>query len=63
MSSYLSKYIPRSPATSEEIECMEQRLWHAKGKGLIDPKEIEDDWLRQGLINHLTRKYGKRRDQ
>lgn len=63
MRSYLSKYIPRSPSTSEEIEGMKQKLWQVKGEGLVNPEEIEDDWLRQGLINHLTSKYGKRREQ
>lgn len=61
--SYLGKHIPRAPATAEEIEGMTQELWQTKGKGLVAPEEIEDDWLRQGLINYFNGKYGKRREK
>lgn len=63
ISSYLGKHIPKSPATAEEIETMALKLWQTKGKGLVVPEEIKDDWLRQGLINHLNSKYGKRREK
>lgn len=37
-------------------------LWHKQGIAAIDPKEINDDWIKQMVINIATEQYGARKD-
>ena len=34
--------------------------WRKLGVAVIDPEDINDDWLRQALINHADKQYGRR---
>lgn len=34
-------------------------MWREQGLGVIDPKEILDNQLKQGVIKHLNQKYGQ----
>lgn len=34
--------------------------WHRLGLAIIDPTDIDDDWLAQAIINHATKLYGRR---
>ena len=52
------------PRTSAEIEedhrQARRKAWHELGLAVLDPEDINDDWLRQALINEADRKYGRR---
>lgn len=37
-----------------------QKAWHEHGLVIIDPSTIQDDWLRQGLINEAVKRYLRR---
>ena len=34
--------------------------WHLHGLVVIDPEDVNDDWLRQAIINEGNRRYGRR---
>ena len=36
------------------------RLWKELGIATLDPEEVDDDWLRQGIINQANKQYGRR---
>lgn len=59
--SSLSRHVPRSPASSEEIEAMCRRAWVERGQAVIDPDTIEDEWTRRALVTEMTRRYGETR--
>lgn len=37
-----------------------RRAWHELGLAVIDPSEVTDDWLRQGIVNEAARQFGER---
>ena len=37
-----------------------QKAWHDLGLLIIDPATVEDEWLRQGMINEANKRYLKR---
>lgn len=58
--SSLAKFNGHNPATDEEIEQMRRKAWLQQGVAMIKPAEIVDEWLRQGLTNHMEKLYGRR---
>jgi len=52
--------VPSGPTNPAEIETLRQRAWIEKGIVVLHPDEISDDWLRQGLKNEATKRFGKR---
>lgn len=35
--------------------------WHVHGLVVLDPADIDDDWLRQAVISETIRRYGRRK--
>lgn len=35
-------------------------LWHQRGKVVLDPEDIADEWLRQAIYSLAERLYGRR---
>lgn len=54
------RHAAASPRTAAEIEALRRRAWIEMGVVVLVPAELADDWLRQGLINEATRRYGRR---
>jgi hypothetical protein len=55
---FIRTSLSRAPgeATSEDaMEAMRQRAWLEQGVCVVRPAEIQDDWLRQGLISFAVR--------
>ena len=47
-----------SNLSADEIGKLASILWRKQGKGLVDPSEILDNHVKQGVIKHLNEKYG-----
>jgi hypothetical protein len=58
--SCLARVVPNSPTSRAEIEALRQRAWIEKGIVVLHPDEISDEWLRQGLRNEATKRFGRR---
>lgn len=37
-----------------------RRAWHELGLAILDPEDVADDWLRQGVTNEANRLFGRR---
>ena len=48
-----------SNLSADEIHKLERRMWIEQGKGVVDPKDILDNNVKQGIIKHLNEKYAK----
>ena len=48
-----------SNSSADEIYKLECILWRKQGKGVVDPSEILDNNVKQGVIKHLNEKYGQ----
>lgn len=48
-----------SPTSDAAIRALRQKAWHVQGVAHLVPAEINDDWLRQIIINEANRQYGK----
>jgi len=51
----------RSTTTVAELDAMRSRVWHEHGVAVLPVGEINDDWLRQAVINEANRRWGRRR--
>jgi hypothetical protein len=51
---------PSAPVSREELDRMRQLAWTERGLICIAPEEIPDDWVRAGIVNVATKKFGKR---
>ncbi|KGM34491.1 hypothetical protein [Inquilinus limosus] len=58
--SSLSRRQPRPPTEIEQLRRMRAAAWHGQGVVVIRPEEVEDDWIRQAIVNEADRLYGKR---
>ena len=58
--SYLSKHIPRSPATAEEMAEMCRKAWVERGVLVVRPDQIGDDWQRVTIESIGNELYGRR---
>ena len=50
----------RPPMETEQLRRMRAAAWHGQGVVVIRPEEVEDDWIRQAIVNEADRLYGKR---
>lgn len=48
-----------SNLSDKEIYRLEREMWIKQGKGVIDPKDILDNHVKQCIIKHLNQKYAK----
>lgn len=52
---------PRSGREAEERNLAARRqAWHKLGLVVIDPEDINDEWLRQAVMNLADKQYGRR---
>ena len=51
-----------STTTTEDLDAMRLRAWRQQGVAVLRPEEIQDPWLRQGLINEAERRFGRRKE-
>jgi hypothetical protein len=56
----LARAQARSMPTDEDLLAMRRAAWRQQGVVVLRPKDIEDDWIRQALINEANRLYGRR---
>jgi hypothetical protein len=61
--SSLSRHVPKEPMQQDELDRMRAKAWTERGLICIAPEEIEDDWLKAGLVQVATKKFGKRMQQ
>ena len=61
--SSLSRHQPRSPMETEQLQRLRAAAWHGQGVVVIRPEEVEDDWIRQAIVNEADRLYGKRKQE
>jgi hypothetical protein len=56
----LARAQTRSTPTDEDLLAMRRAAWRKQGVVVLRPEDVEDDWIRQALINEATRLYGRR---
>jgi hypothetical protein len=54
--------VPKAIADAQ-TEDVKKRIWNELGWVVIDPADVDDDWLRQALFNEGHKRYGKRRNK
>ena len=53
----------RRALAAEQLRRMRAEAWHGQGVAVIRPEEVEDDWIRQAIVNEADRLYGKRKTE
>ena len=51
---------PRGAEAERRNREARAEAWRRLGVIVVDPEDIDDDWLRQAFINHATKIYGRR---
>jgi hypothetical protein len=51
---------PSAPMSRDELDRLRAQAWTERGLICIAPEEITDDWLKAGLVQVATKKFGKR---
>jgi hypothetical protein len=60
--SSLSRHQTRPRLETEQLRRLRAAAWHGQGVVVIRPEEVEDDWIRQAIVNEADRLYGKRKE-
>lgn len=60
LSSLLGRRAPTLPLTREELDLLRERAWQEHELIVMHPSEFTSDYVRQGAINDVVRKFGKR---
>ena len=58
--SCLARAQARTAPSDEDLQAMRRAAWRQQGVVVLRPEDVEDDWVRQALINEATRLYGRR---
>lgn len=61
--SSLARHLPARPADEPQLLAMRRAAWLKEGIAVIRPGDLDDDWLRQTVINAATKLYGARRPE
>ena len=61
--SSLSRRQPRPRLKTEQLHRLRVAAWHSQGVVVIRPEEVEDDRIRQAIVNEADRLYGKRKTE
>jgi hypothetical protein len=56
----LARAQARTAPSDEDLLAMRRAAWRQQGVVVLRPDDVEDDWIRQALINEATRLYGRR---
>jgi len=51
----------RRPLEAERLRRMRAEAWQGQGVVVLRPEDVEDDWIRQAIVNEADRLYGKRK--
>lgn len=51
---------PDQETQQEQNHAAFAAAWHKKGIAALRPDDIQDDWIRQAIINEADKLYGKR---
>lgn len=51
---------PSAPTSAEELEALRAKAWREHGRISMHIDEFTDDFVRQGVINEVTKRFGKR---
>jgi hypothetical protein len=54
--------VGRNAATDDDLLAMRRAAWRKQGVVVLRPEDVQDDWVRQALVNEVTRLYGPRRE-
>lgn len=57
--SFLARHFTR-PIEPAELESMRARAWIEQNVVVMLVDEITDDWLRAGVVNWASKRYGRR---
>ena len=55
----LERHLPKAALSDEEMLAMRRAAWRQQGIAVIRPADVQDEWLRQALINLADRLYGR----
>ena len=58
--SSLARAQARTAPSDEDLLAMRRAAWRQQGVVVLRPDDVEDDWIRQALINEAERLYGRR---
>jgi len=56
----LGRLVPQTPADDDQLHRMRRAAWLRQGVVMLRPEDIENDWLRQGVMAEAVRLYGRR---
>lgn len=51
---------PSAPLSPAELDHLRGRAWQEQGLIVVHPTEINDDFVRQGIVNEATKRWGRR---
>lgn len=51
---------PVGRAADERNAAARAEAWQRHGLAVIDPEDIDDDWLRRAIIGYADRRFGRR---
>jgi hypothetical protein len=51
---------PSAPLPREELDRLRAQAWTERGLICIAPEEINNDFVRQGIVNEATKRWGRR---
>jgi hypothetical protein len=54
------RHAPQMPLTREELDVLRRDAWVKFGLIVMFPDEFRNDFVRQGAINDVTLKFGRR---
>jgi hypothetical protein len=58
--SSLANSIMSGPTSTRDLDTMRRRAWREQGVVALKPEDINDDWLRQAVVNEAVKRWGKR---
>jgi hypothetical protein len=58
--SSLGRHQLRRSLEADQLRRMRAAAWHGQGVIVLRPEDVEDDWIRQAIVNEADRLYGKR---
>ena len=62
MRSHLARHPPERSADDEQLQAMRRAAWRDQGVAVLRPEDINDDWMRQVIVNAAEKLYGKRKE-
>lgn len=54
------RHAPSDPTTQTELDHLRAQAWVKRGVICLRPEEISDEWIRAGVVQIVTQKFGKR---